>query len=436
MTSIPPQMEPSPQTTLVILLGASAWPFSKLPSSPAFARSACKVRDYFCHSHRFGLPPQNWLDLFDTRGSPNEVDLAIGTFLDERIASLKQMGTPARDLLFYYIGHGVFAYGHDLAYHLAIHSTRDESLRASAIAMAALADTLKAKARHLRRIVILDCCFAAESLSYMQSAPDQVALQQTIFAFKEKSTGHGIPRKGTSLLCSSGPQEPSFILPDHSGTMFSEALVRALTLGNTHRLDKVHLCLHEIKDLIEATLEDLAEGKAPRPLLHSPDQSNGDVAFVPFFPNPPAEAERLRKATEAEQKRLQQVQDVEEQQSPKQMGERLPSLQRGSPNPTTPKLTPYLPKLSVEETRVPSARSDAPAILEPTTPTSSLRDNLLAPMVLDASTPAPPTRVAPPPHELLLPTEATRTSSPPFRPDTRVTVKSAKPGGSRRFVWR
>src|SRR5579859_4968111 len=128
------QVEPSPQTTLVILLGASEWSRSNLNGSLAFARSASKVSDYFCNPHRFGLPPENWLDLFDKhQSSPDEVDQAIGGFLDKRISIMKQAGTPARDLLFYYIGHGVFAPGYDQAYHLAIRSTRDESLRTSAV---------------------------------------------------------------------------------------------------------------------------------------------------------------------------------------------------------------------------------------------------------------------------------------------------------------
>jgi len=297
-------MRPSPQTTLAILLGASEWPHTNLSGSPAFARSAHKVREYFLYSNHLGVRPENWLDLFDRRqSSPDEVDQAIGTFLQERISLMKQAGTPARDLLFYYIGHGMFALGPDQAYHLAIRSTRKESLRASAIAMAALADTLKANARLLRRIVILDCCFAAESYRYMMSAPDQAALKQTIDAFEDKSTGSGFPQKGTALLCSSGQKEASLLLPDESGTMFSEALIHALALGNTRQQQKTHLSLYELKTVIEEVLENFPEGNAPRPFVSSPDQSDGDVATVPFFPNPRADDERKRKAEEAEQAR-------------------------------------------------------------------------------------------------------------------------------------
>jgi hypothetical protein len=292
-------MRPSPQTTLGILLGASKWPHSSLQDSLAFAKSAQKVRDYFLHSGRFGIRQENWLDLFDrNQSSPYEVDRRISTFLQERTSLMKKAGMPAKDLLFYYIGHGIFALGPDQAFHLAIRSTRDESLRASAIAMAALAETLKTNARQLRRFVILDCCFAAEAFKYMQSAPYQAAQKQTISAFEEKSRGHGFPRKGTTLLCSSGHKEASLLLPDESGTMFSEAFIQTLVMGNARQREKTHLSLYDMKMVLEGVLEHSTKGNAPRPFVSSPDQSDGDVASIPFFPNARAQIKRNHKETQ------------------------------------------------------------------------------------------------------------------------------------------
>ncbi len=111
------------------------------------------------------MPQENWKDLFDTSlGGFNEIDQEIGDFLYDRLAVMEQMGTPARDLIVYYISHGAFAFDQDQAYHLAIRRTCDENLRASAIPFAALSDTLKSKARRLRRFIILDCCLAAASV--------------------------------------------------------------------------------------------------------------------------------------------------------------------------------------------------------------------------------------------------------------------------------
>lgn len=297
-------IETSPQTTLVILLGASEWPDADLKGSPAFKHSANKVKDYFSQPYLFGLPTENFLDLFDQRQSPFDVDVAISEFLENRIKRMKDLGTPAKDLLFYYIGHGMFAEGQNQAYHLAIRSTRKGSMKTSAILVEALSDTLKSKARHLRRLVILDCCFSGVAAKYMQSdTPGQGAIQQTITAFKEYGQGSGFPQKGTSILCSSSKDHFSFLLPNESGTMFSEALVRALTEGNKSQREKPHLSLYDLRAAIEEMLGRLAEEQnmtAPHPEVHSPGQSEGDVAFVPFFPNPHAKEER-RIAVEAEQ---------------------------------------------------------------------------------------------------------------------------------------
>jgi len=45
-----------------------------------------------------------------------------------------------------------------------------------------------------------------------------------------------------------------------------------------------------VADLVEEALDQLLAEKAPRPELHSPDQVDGDVADVPFFPNSVVEA--------------------------------------------------------------------------------------------------------------------------------------------------
>jgi hypothetical protein len=52
--------DPSPQTTLLVLLGASAWPFSpEFQRSQAFANAARRLNAYFLNPRRrcvWGLP--------------------------------------------------------------------------------------------------------------------------------------------------------------------------------------------------------------------------------------------------------------------------------------------------------------------------------------------------------------------------------------------
>ena len=70
---------PSPQTTLVILLGASEWPYSSdFETSEAFANSADTLVEYFLNPHLFNLPRENLLNLFDSNQSPDDIDIDIG----------------------------------------------------------------------------------------------------------------------------------------------------------------------------------------------------------------------------------------------------------------------------------------------------------------------------------------------------------------------
>src|SRR5437588_45342 len=111
---------PSPQTTLLVLLGASAWPFMpEFQRSEAFANAARRLKAYFLNPRPFGLPTENLLDLFDADKSADELDIEIGQFLERRLAAMKATRNPARDLLLYFIGHGGFV-GRDSDFYLAI----------------------------------------------------------------------------------------------------------------------------------------------------------------------------------------------------------------------------------------------------------------------------------------------------------------------------
>ena len=219
--------DPTPQTTLVILLGASEWPDSPdFPGSPAFANVARDFREYLLNPQQFGLPEENILDLFDTEHGPEKIDQAIRQFLDERIVVMQQAGMPPRDLLFYFAGHGGF-WGKRSEYYLAVRRTSSDRPYVSGIRVESLATTLTDRARYLRRLIILDCCYAAAAFTaFLAEGPAQVAVRQAVDVFKEKAKRVG---KGTSLLCSSGKKVTSLLTPDRTSTMFSKALLHVLT---------------------------------------------------------------------------------------------------------------------------------------------------------------------------------------------------------------
>ena len=282
------ELAPSPQTTLVILLGASEWPDSPdFQGSAAFANVARDWRGYLLNPQQFGLPEENFLDLFDTEQGPEKIDRAIRHFLARRTSAMRQADKAPRDLLFYFVGHGGFA-GRNSEYYLAVRCTSSENPGVSGIRIESLATTLTDMARYLRRFIILDCCYAAAAFNWFQAeGPAYEAVRQTVDVFKEKAKTVG---KGTSLLCSSGKKVASLLTPDGSYTMFSKALLHVLSTGNPKRQDRYHLSFREVTDLTEEVLDNLLAEKAPRPELHSPDQVDGDVADVPFFPNPVAKA--------------------------------------------------------------------------------------------------------------------------------------------------
>ena len=140
-----------------------------------------------------------------------------------------------------------------------------------------------------------------------------MALQKTSEAFHVGRKAIGYPTKGTTLLCSSNQKSPSLILPDGSSTMFSKAFLNALVQGTPSQQDR--LTLRDVKDLATDFLSEIRN--APKPVVHSPDQSEGDVADIPFFPNPRIEEERMRRAEEERRRQ------AEEEQARKREEERL-----------------------------------------------------------------------------------------------------------------
>ncbi len=248
---------PTAPTTLVIVLGASAWPNSPgLQASKAFMHAAHGFRDYLLDPRGFGLPAANLLDLFDAPSSVSDQLEQLDSFLQQQSQALIATNQAARDVLVYFVGHGDFA-GSSHDFYLMPRRANASSLRASGLSIDALADVLREKARQVRRYLLLDCCFAAAAFRSFLGGPDQTAIEKTLFSY---------------------------------------ALLDVLKNGDLHR--QRQLSLRDIKELAEDRLAALPEKNAPRPGLHSPDQSEGDVADIPFFPNLRAVEEQARQAEE------------------------------------------------------------------------------------------------------------------------------------------
>lgn len=143
-----------PKTTLVILLGASAWhPDRKsfahsysIEDNP-FQRSADGMLDYFLNSLK--IPAGNLKNLFDFKDNADALLEQIEEFL-------KESGSNKTDLFIYYVGHGTTLTGE---FCFSISSAKDGKFDLSA---KKLWLTLGETVFHLRCYFILDACFSGE----------------------------------------------------------------------------------------------------------------------------------------------------------------------------------------------------------------------------------------------------------------------------------
>ena len=264
---------PHPRQTLALLLGASEFPYaSKLAQGRAFANSAEDFRKYLMEGLR--LPPQNVGWFFDDRRSPNDQLFEIESFLKRTRNDLTNQGIPPHDLIIYYVGHGHLA--PDRTYSLAIRGTREGIEGVSSIRVSDLSVVIKKNARYIRKLLILDCCFSAVAYKEFQSGPQREANDKLLTGF---------PEWGTTLLCSSSSEKASLAPQGLAHTMFSDALLVALRKGD--RRYSARLSVNELCELVKRNMREKAfPHETVRPEVHSPEQSQGDIARIPMFPNP------------------------------------------------------------------------------------------------------------------------------------------------------
>jgi alkaline phosphatase D len=266
--------KPEPERCLALIFGASSWPnYKDFSASPTFKRSAESFRDYLLRDDKFGLPDQNLLYLFDSPEPSVKIIANINEFLYSRSVEMRINGTPASDIIVYYVGHGGFA-NQTSDYFLAIKSTQRPDLHLSSIPIISLARVLNEQARHLRRYVFLDSCFSAAAYKSFQSGPLDVAVAKTEDSF---------PPSGTALLCSSGSRDPSKAPQDHRYTMFTGALIDVLSDGD--ELAPPVFSLQDLGHIIRRRLNEKYQDDAVRPEVHAPAQKYGNVDEVPLFRN-------------------------------------------------------------------------------------------------------------------------------------------------------
>ena len=265
-----------PSRTLAIFLGAHTFPKSpNLLQGRFFFTSAADVMEYMIDPKGLRLSRENLLWLFDDNRSAPDQLVEIADFLTKRRLELESASPEPIDLFIYYVGHGSFTRGGDQAFCLALRGTNAINEGATSMRVGELATVVKDNATFMKRYLIFDCCFAGSAARDFQSGALTAAKVQLMKEF---------PGRGTALMCASNANEPARSPEGQPRTMFSSALIHALRTG--HGAFGPDLSFYELGDIATDYLRSAFPKDFVRPEVHSPDQSQGDIAKLPLFPNP------------------------------------------------------------------------------------------------------------------------------------------------------
>jgi len=260
-------------TDFAIFLGASHFTSVVFSDSPAFERSIQGLKDYFFDTNGIGISKENTLDLFDSEFGPADQINEITNFLQRIAPSETELNT----LYFVYVGHGYFR-DNNSGYFWAIRQTEDSNQFASGLDVQTFGHSIRALASNLRCIGIIDSCFSGASITAFMGGGIGAALQ-----IGHAETINALPTAiGSALLCSSSSDSVSVIAEDRSMTLFAKSLLE--TLYNPPAGAPAFLSIAQLCDLARRWQQTNTAGIAISPIIHSPQQDHGNLAFDPVFP--------------------------------------------------------------------------------------------------------------------------------------------------------
>ena len=262
-----------PTRALAVVMGASQWEASAYEDNVACRNSAEAFYKYVVDPNGLGLREDCVRAVIDDDSQyPHQILEKLQAFLADQMRAMEDKKRPAKDLFFYYVGHGAFSESND--YFLPILKTRGPDFEGTSIGLDALAKFIKAAARGLRSHLIFDACFSAATFkAFLAPGPADVAAQQALHAF---------PATGIALLCSAGRSDPALAPEGLRETMFTGELMRLLREGDKTAPKKL-----SFSDLAELVSERLQKQFTDviRPHVSSPRQKDGQVHLLRIFPN-------------------------------------------------------------------------------------------------------------------------------------------------------
>ncbi|WP_431975234.1 caspase family protein [Micromonospora haikouensis] len=270
--------------TAAVILGASSWPgLSNFAGSNAFSRSANRLREYLTSKNGLHLDASQVLWLFDSDCTALEQYDAMRAFAQEQLETIGGASHSQLLMIAYYIGHGaVFGVGQFSQYCLLIRGTVRDLEPESSLRVKALAGVMQRVLPDSPRLFVLDCCYAARALPELQSSGQQ-QLNQAAAEVVDSPSASG----GVSLVCASGTRSVTTLRESRAGTAFTDAALDVLARGDGQNPGKI-----TPRRLYELTKAQLPPSLVPE--IHSPKQTNSEVADLPVFPN------RSRRSTETQ----------------------------------------------------------------------------------------------------------------------------------------
>jgi hypothetical protein len=259
----------TPETTLVVGLGADEWPKNKnLDDSPAFGRSAEGIRDYILDEDAFGIPSDNCLWLFNVSFTASRIDEEINDFLHQRIDAVRSTTKPITDIILYYVGHGFFH--SEGLYFLSIKGTPDRNPQMNSLEVGALHNTLSSCAGGLRRYLIVDACYSG--------ATGDVVQDMGVPSEKLKN----LPDRGTVIFSATDSDQRAVIPEGANMTLFTSALLKVLRDGDTSKPKT--FCIEDLSESVLMFGRDLFGGDFQAPQVAT-SSGNSDLAKFPLIRN-------------------------------------------------------------------------------------------------------------------------------------------------------
>jgi hypothetical protein len=307
---------------VAVLFGASNWcAKAGYKPAPEFAASAGGVREYIKSPRGLDIPDRQFLDLFDSQDSAESQLRRLRTFLNDNMSE-REGRRSFTDLFVFAISHGegTRQNRHDL--HLIVYATESGFVDGTGLSIRQLAASLIRTAPHLRRYIILDCCFAGAALAHFQSGAEAVGtivaadIRRTASEVADaaesltavpagvapcvankadqsqlqlKLSRDDLPREGTILFCSSRADDISLAKARDGRTVFTSSILRVLSSATDATpeaadVDSNLISFARLREIAWKLMWSELGESAPYPQLYAPNQQAGDLCAVPLLP--------------------------------------------------------------------------------------------------------------------------------------------------------